>query len=111
MEDKDYLNYIYINISNFFKNEEKSLFIFKGLRSKFLKIKRDIYSSYIEIPLIINNKEYGYKYNSIFNLKSYEYFLIDRNTYLKELKNNNISYLKENYKYIPTLKIRIKGIF
>lgn len=106
-------NTVYKIIFSYFKDKNKTEFIVENLfiKHRNFNIKQGLIDSYLEIPIIIKNKEIGYKYQTVFDLSNDEYLLISKEDYLKELKKNNLTYKKFNYRYIPYLKIKIKDIF
>ena len=106
-------NTVYKIIFSYFKDKNKTEFIVDNLfiKHRNFNIKQGIIDSYLEITIIIKNKEIVYKYHTVFDLSNDEYLLISKEDYLKELKKNNLTYKKINYRYIPYLKIKIKDIF
>ena len=106
-------NAIYKIIFSYFKDDNKTKMIVDNLfiKHRNFNIKQGLIDSYLEISLIIKNEAYGYKYQTAFDLPNDEYLLITKENYLKELKKNNLTYKKINYRYIPYLKIKIKDIF
>ena len=106
-------NTVYKIIYSYFNDKNKTEFIVENLfiKHRNFNIKQGLIDSYLEIPIIIKNKEIGYKYQTVFDLSNDEYLLISKEDYLKALKKNNLTYKKFNYRYIPYLKIKIKDIF